>query len=341
MSTVDNKDESKQINSDLKSQLFHILALIDQSILSYYNKQLPKINNSLIHSHTESNCNNKDSFQSKLYYYQTQIKEINQKIDQSLRVSQLNIKESELKNNQVILSDITKENEVLNRVNSIQLKNTEELTNSEVSQSHKASLIYKNKHLKDEIQITRDYHKSSLIKIKEQNNKIINVNNLIYLIKSNIEWIKEQNGINVNNKNDKSEAKKDLINGVKNKEKQINEDMSNYLSIINDYDKSLSTLDHEISVIEIGLKHKKELLRINNMKIKELKRIELNHVKNKTQNKKYRTKPQSNTLKPYKYINSSINKYSFDNLPHCQHNKIQSCSNVMNQITVLSNIICF
>lgn len=365
MSTSDDKEEINLINTNLKTQLFHILALVDQSILAHYTKQFPKTNISIEYSNTESNMNKRSSFQSKLYFYQSQIKEANEKITQSLRVSKLNQKETKVKNNQAILSELTRQNEMLNRIKANQKKSIEEITNSEINQSHKASIIYKNKHLKDEIRITKDYHKSSLNKIREQNNEISNLNSLIQLINDNLEYLKEQNGTeNRESKNDKSDIIKELEKKAKKREKIINEDMNYYLTIMNKYDRTLLGLAQEISLIKVELKHKDELIRINNLKIKELKKIELNQIKTQRKNDIMINKPQLKKRKPFDIdndndnVNDNVNVKSkttieqpFEDIniigynpdveqpPEQKRNSVETNNNVIKQIEVLSNII--
>ena len=166
-------------------------------------------------------------------------------------------------------------------------------------------VLEKLKILKDEFKYSKDLLKNTENKIKNQNLIILNTEEKCQKIKENIEFKKRNKDIpslTSNTDDDPYDNISVYEEQMKFSGLQINNEEKNYKKEINKQQNLIAKINEEITLLNIQLKEKEQEIRINDLKLREFKKINRNS--NNEQSDNYQMNYNSNP-RNYGYNNSN------------------------------------
>jgi len=318
-------EENIKNNKSLKYQLKIVSKKIEEVISNYKERKLYgiPINN-------DDNIKKVDLQKFNEFVYQIEeqknkTESFKEMLDYDNKYSQITKDENELKYVTKKLLDLKKEYEFLQKINKKQEKGIKILLNNNFNTHQISELEEKLKNLKKDYGKLNENYKNLNLKIKNQNIEINELNKECDLIKENIE-IKKPKNKNVNiisNNIIMNNAIKDLT--IKIKEKQLNakNQEESYKNQLNIQNKKKKDIIEEIKLLEKKLESYNHEKKLNELKMKEIKKIknELNKNKLKEKNdlnlqkiKQQKENLKQINLKKYRILldNPSENMLNFD-----------------------------
>jgi hypothetical protein len=192
--------------------------------------------------------------------------------------------ESEIKNKKVLMDNLKHENNVLNNINKNQNKAMSQYVQKYENKGEVKVLQEKLKSLKEEYKYSKDLFKSTEVKIKNQNTIILSLEEKCQKIKDNIEFKKKSRDKETSNLNtpvstfmvEKGEENQnipEIEEKAKYSELQANNEEKNYKNEILKQQKIIKKLNDEVNILACQLKEKEQEIRINELKMKELRKI--------------------------------------------------------------------
>lgn len=170
--------------------------------------------------------------------------------------------------------------------------------------------------LKDEFKYSKDLLKSTENKIRAQNQEILITEEKCQKIKENIEFKKRNketpsNSTNPrttlysNTSNNEENEEKDIDEQIRNFEMQISAEEKNYKNELHKQSLINSKINDEISLLRIQLKEKDQEIRINDLKLRELKKASKPTPRQQNNmNNNYNENPENNNKGPRINYNS-------------------------------------
>lgn len=293
MNKMSDNEQILSTNKQLKDRLQEVKLLVKASIEKYSQRFNNKNN-----PHNEEN-QEKDGFKEVIAFketvdhYKEIITDLQAKLEMGYSNRKLQAQENELTNYKSRLELMRNENKSLRIIKKRQAKGIIDFENKYNNKVERIVLTEKQKNLKQECKIIKDYNENQVLTLKKQQNDINAVLAHCELIKANIQRKKRLNGID--------DDKKDqpfLITSLNHQAVQVeinakNEEM-HYISQIKQQKDKRNRLDEDIAIIKIQIKQREQEIRISELKCKELKRLkyhsrilntQLNNSKNNTMTK--------------------------------------------------------
>ena len=295
---MEKKEEEKEIkekkdiiinNKSLKIQLRQVCNKIEEVIADYKERKLYgiPINNDNINKVDLQKFN---EFVSKIEEQKNKTESYKEMIDYDNKYSKITKEENQLKYITKHLLDLKKEYEFLNKIYKKQEKGLNLLLNNNFNSDQIAELDKKLKDLKNEYAKLHNNYKSLNIKIKDQNTQINSLNSECSLIKDNIELKKKQKlnpqsiDLIENNSNINNEIKK-LKNEISERKKTAKNQEESYKNELKIQIKKKKELEEEVKALEMKLLQYYQEKKINDLRMKEIKKINNELNKNKIREK--------------------------------------------------------
>lgn len=307
---IPDNDKILSSNKQLKDKLQEVKLLIETSIAKY-TKRFNRNNNSPNKGDEEESQKEAVVFRETVAHYKEIITELNNELLLGFTSRKLQAQENELRNHQSKLEELENENKSLKTIKKRQAKGIEEFENKYNNKVERVVLTEKQKNLKQEWKIVKDYYDNQMMTLKKQQNEINGLLAHCELVKSNIHRKKR-----LNRSIDNTDDKPHLINSLKDQAHQVelnakNEEMNFIAHIKQQKDKS-NRLDENIAIIKVQIKQKEQEIRINQLKCKELKKLKYHSRLLKTQLNKFKMNPLTKT-------NTSTKILSLFNDPKSRH----------------------
>ena len=283
-----NKEENKKDNSLFKNQLKEICSQIEE-ILS---QEEIKKNNKLQASMDKSNkvdIQEFTNFQSKINGYKKKIDLKQKEINSNLEYEKIIKNENEYDTTKKKLLDLKKENDVLTKMNKKLNEQLIEVNGGIQMNGRKVEMNEKLKNLKEEIKLMTGCSKDLITTIRAQNNEIIELEQYIKKVKSNIDYAKEeQQKTNENDKPNEDMIKKinELKESIKKIEIEKKEQEENYNINIKKQKKIKGGIEQDIKILKIKIQQTKYENKLNELKLKEIKTIQEEKKKEKLKKEK-------------------------------------------------------
>lgn len=270
-------------NKHLKEQMMILIQRVDETIHQ---------------NHSHKNSHNNDSVtvdlsthedymptHQKINKYKEQIASLKAKMEGVYNLRKVEAQENEIKTKKELAHNLKYENNVLNNIQKNQNKAKIQFEQKYENKNEVKQIGEKLRTLKEEFKYSKDLQKSTEAKIKTQNAIILNLEEKCQKIKENIEFKKkekERNNNEKNNQNNYLNPEEDDLTYLEEKTKfaeiQVMNEEKNYKNEIGKQNNIIGKLSEELSMINITLKEKEQEIRINELKMKELKKI--NNIQN-------------------------------------------------------------
>ncbi len=179
--------------------------------------------------------------------------------------------ENDIKSKRDILNSLKYENNVLNNINKNQTKAKAQYEQKFENKNEIKILQEKLRLLKEEYKYSKDVQKTTDMKLKNQNTLINSLEEKCSKIKENIEFKKRSS--TAQGKTDSYNKEDDLEEKIKYLELQINNEEKNYKNEMIKQQGIINKISEELTLLNIQLKEKEQEIRINELKLKELKKI--------------------------------------------------------------------
>ena len=273
-----SKEDMIKNNVTLKNHLRQVAKKIEEIISEYKERKMygiPIDNNDNINKIDIKKFN---EFVLQIEEQKNKTESYKEMIDYDNKYSQITKEENNLKYIKMELLKLKKEYEFLQKINKKQQNQIKILLNNNFN-SHQIGELEENlKKLKNDYKLLNDNFKSSNLKLKEQNIEINALEKECSLIRENIELMKntkikpKDKDLIANNNNMNSEI---LILKNKIKEKKITKESQeeSYINQLNIHLKKKKIIEDEIKDLENKLGHYYQQKKLDDLKIKEIKKM--------------------------------------------------------------------
>lgn len=217
------------------------------------------------------------SIHQKISKYKEQIAALKSKMEGLYNIRRIENIENEIKSKKEQLNSLKYEHNVLSNIQKNQNKAKAQFEQKYENKNEVKLLQEKLRTLKEEFKYSKDLQKSTEAKIKTQNSMILSLEEKCSKIKENIEFKKKSTAAQGNTQNSlmNEEDVNSLEEKVKYCEMQYANEEKNYKNEVARQQGQISKLSEELSLINIQLKEKEQEIRINELKLKELKKISI------------------------------------------------------------------
>jgi hypothetical protein len=287
MSNEDLKKEEENIanNKLLKKQLREVTLKIEEIIADNKKRKefsIPVSNDNI----KKVDLKKFNEFVSQIEEQKNKIESYKEMIDYDSKYTNITKDENELKYIKQQLLQLKQEHEFLSKMNKKQEEGIKMITNKNFTSTQMEDIGEKLRNLKEEYKIMNNKYKSLNAKIKNQNLEINKLKEKCQLIKANIQLKKEQKLHPENTDlvldNDNSNKKiLELKKEIEEKKLLAKNQEENYKNEINIQNKKKKNLEHEINTLETKLLNNDYEKKINELRMKEVKKIKLEINRNK------------------------------------------------------------
>lgn len=279
----DDEDHNIKLqNKHLKQQILLLSSKIGDYITTIKDKNVhTNINN--IQSTMVQYKEDFSSFhliQKEISFYKDNINKLKAQMEGVYNVSRIENLENELKVKKDRYMQLKQEESVLEAIQKSHLKVIDDLEDKYDNKQEINLIKLKIQTQKEELRIKKDLLKTQETKIKDFNNQIFNIELKTKQIKDKLEYLKNQKNLISNFTDENNNNLKALENTLKDTEEKYNVDSKffrNENSVQNDI---LKKLINENEILCSQLKEKNKLVRLNELKLKELEKN--NHGNNKS-----------------------------------------------------------
>ena len=335
MSNSSNDHPLIQKNTNLKLQLVNICQQVDEYLAK---TQQPSFTDKATPIKSNYELTAAVSWLNQIERYKQSINEMKHQLQCNHMHIQTTKNENALKEQKRTLISLKKEYDTLNNIKAHQDEGLQEIENLHNAKTELVVYSSKLKNTKEEYKLMKDYNKGIMQKIKQQDKHIIDLNDYVKLIKSNIENKKRKdeilnkaNNSNSNNEQHIEDELKELKVQIKELQRIHKEEEKNYLQEINKQTDRLRVLMNETDIIEAKLKHVKQNIKISEWHYKELISAS-NHLKKgrDTTNKSMQINTKRNVQDNYNNNNSNNINYKSVSLVSQHNNTNSNKENVYN-----------
>jgi hypothetical protein len=287
MSNEDLKKEEENIanNKLLKKQLREVTLKIEEIIADNKKRKefsIPVSNDNI----KKVDLKKFNEFVSQIEEQKNKIESYKEMIDYDSKYTNITKDENELKYIKQQLLQLKQEHEFLSKMNKKQEEGIKMITNKNFTSTQMEDIGEKLRNLKEEYKIMNNKYKSLNAKVKNQNLEINKLKEKCQLIKANIQLKKEQKLHPENTDlvldNDNSNKKiLELKKEIEEKKLLAKNQEENYKNEINIQNKKKKNLEHEINTLETKLLNNDYEKKINELRMKEVKKIKLEINRNK------------------------------------------------------------
>jgi hypothetical protein len=265
-----------------------------------------------------------NEFVSQIEEQKNKIESYKEMIDYDSKYTNITKDENELIYIKQQLLQLKKEHEFLSKMSKKQEEGIKMMTNKNFTSTQMEDLGEKLRNLKEEYKTMNNKYKSLNAKVKNQNIEINKLKEQCQLIKANIQLKKEQKLHPENTDlvldNDNSNKKiLELKKEIEEKKLLAKNQEENYKNEINKQNKKKKNLEHEINTLETKLLNNDYEKKINELRMKEVKKIKLEINRNKQREinniksqrlKQEKEKLKQMNLKRFQMMNEN-NKFNF------------------------------
>jgi hypothetical protein len=287
MSNEDLKKEEENINNNklLKKQLREVTLKIEEIISDNKKRKeysIPVSNDNI----KKVDLKKFNEFVSQIEEQKNKIESYKEMIDYDSKYTNITKDENELIYIKQQLLQLKKEHEFLSKMSKKQEEGIKIMTNKNFTSTQMEDLGQKLRNLKEEYKTMNNKYKSLNAKVKNQNIEINKLKEQCQLIKANIQLKKEQKLHPENTDlvldNDNSNKKiLELKKEIEEKKLLAKNQEENYKNEINKQNKKKKNLEHEINTLETKLLNNDYEKKINELRMKEVKKIKLEINRNK------------------------------------------------------------
>ena len=287
MSNEDLKKEEENIanNKLLKKQLREVTLKIEEIISDNKKRKeysIPVSNDNI----KKVDLKKFNEFVSQIEEQKNKIESYKEMIDYDSKYTNITKDENELIYIKQQLLQLKKEHEFLSKMSKKQEEGIKMMTNKNFTSTQMEDLGQKLRNLKEEYKTMNNKYKSLNAKVKNQNIEINKLKEQCQLIKANIQLKKEQKLHPENTDlvldNDNSNKKiLELKKEIEEKKLLAKNQEENYKNEINKQNKKKKNLEHEINTLETKLLNNDYEKKINELRMKEVKKIKLEINRNK------------------------------------------------------------
>ena len=287
MSNEDLKKEEENINNNklLKKQLREVTLKIEEIISDNKKRKeysIPVSNDNI----KKVDLKKFNEFVSQIEEQKNKIESYKEMIDYDSKYTNITKDENELIYIKQQLLQLKKEHEFLSKMSKKQEEGIKMMTNKNFTSTQMEDLGQKLRNLKEEYKTMNNKYKSLNAKVKNQNIEINKLKEQCQLIKANIQLKKEQKLHPENTDlvldNDNSNKKiLELKKEIEEKKLLAKNQEENYKNEINKQNKKKKNLEHEINTLETKLLNNDYEKKINELRMKEVKKIKLEINRNK------------------------------------------------------------
>jgi hypothetical protein len=287
MSNEDLKKEEENITNNklLKKQLREVTLKIEEIIADNKKRKefsIPVSNDNI----KKVDLKKFNEFVSQIEEQKNKIESYKEMIDYDSKYTNITKDENELKYIKQQLLQLKQEHEFLSKMNKKQEEGIKMITNKNFTSTQMEDIGEKLRNLKEEYKIMNNKYKSLNAKVKNQNLEINKLKEKCQLIKANIQLKKEQKLQPENTDlvldNDNSNKKiLELKKEIEEKKLLAKNQEENYKNEINIQNKKKKNLEHEINTLETKLLNNDYEKKINELRMKEVKKIKLEINRNK------------------------------------------------------------
>ena len=287
MSNEDLKKEEENINNNklLKKQLREVTLKIEEIIADNKKRKefsIPVSNDNI----KKVDLKKFNEFVSQIEEQKNKIESYKEMIDYDSKYTNITKDENELIYIKQQLLQLKKEHEFLSKMSKKQEEGIKMMTNKNFTSTQMEDLGQKLRNLKEEYKTMNNKYKSLNAKVKNQNIEINKLKEQCQLIKANIQLKKEQKLHPENTDlvldNDNSNKKiLELKKEIEEKKLLAKNQEENYKNEINKQNKKKKNLEHEINTLETKLLNNDYEKKINELRMKEVKKIKLEINRNK------------------------------------------------------------
>ena len=325
MSNEDLKKEEENIanNKLLKKQLREVTLKIEEIISDNKKRKeysIPVSNDNI----KKVDLKKFNEFVSQIEEQKNKIESYKEMIDYDSKYTNITKDENELIYIKQQLLQLKKEHEFLSKMSKKQEEGIKMMTNKNFTSTQMEDLGQKLRNLKEEYKTMNNKYKSLNAKVKNQNIEINKLKEQCQLIKANIQLKKEQKLHPENTDlvldNDNSNKKiLELKKEIEEKKLLAKNQEENYKNEINKQNKKKKNLEHEINTLETKLLNNDYEKKINELRMKEVKKIKLEINRNKQREinniksqrlKQEKEKLKQMNLKRFQMMNEN-NKFDF------------------------------
>ena len=325
MSNEELKKDKENINNNkvLKKQLKEVALKIEEIISDNKKKNeysIPVSNDNI----KKVDLKKFKEFVSQIEEQKNKIESYKEMIDYDSKYTNIIKDENELKYIKHQLLQLKEEHKFLSEMNKKQENGIKVLTNKNFTSSQMENLSEKLHNLKEEYKEMNNKYKLINVKLKSQNAEINKLKENCQLIKANIQLKKEQklhpeNNDLVLDNNNSNKIILELKKEIEEKKLLAKNQEENYKNEINIQNKKKKNLEHEINTLEAKLLNNDYEKKINELRMKEVKKIKIEINKNKQREinniKSQRLKQEKEKLKQMNLKRFQImkenNKFNF------------------------------
>jgi hypothetical protein len=211
----------------------------------------------------------------KINKYKDSIAALKAKMDGFYNLKKIEERENDIKSKKDQVDSLKYENNVLSNIQKHQTMAKVQYEQKYENKNEVKILQEKLRTLKEEYKYSKDLQKSTEAKLKTQNGIIITIEEKCGKIKENIEFKKRIGTSNINK--DQYITEDDNLTSLEEKckfsELQFSNEEKNYKIEVNRQLIVLNKLSEDLSIINIQVKEKEQEIRVNELKIKELRKI--------------------------------------------------------------------
>ena len=288
MSNEDLKKEEENITNNklLKKQLREVTLKIEEIIADNKKRKeysIPVSNDNI----KKVDLKKFNEFVSQIEEQKNKIESYKEMIDYDSKYTNITKDENELIYIKQQLLQLKKEHEFLSKMNKKQEEGIKIITNKNFTSTQMEDIGEKLRNLKEEYKTMNNKYKLLNTKAKNQNIEINKLKEKCQLIKANIQLKKEQKlhpentDLVLDNNDNSNKIILELKKEIEEKKILAKNQEENYKNEINLQNKKKKNLEHEINTLETKLLNNDYEKKINELRMKEVKKIKLEINKNK------------------------------------------------------------
>ena len=255
-------------NKYLKQQILVLSSKIGEYIATIKNKTTNKGHIQSTISHYKDDFNQFNQIQKEINYYKENIIKLKTQMEGVYNISKIEALENEIKVKKDRYNQLKQEESILEQIQKNHVKAIEDLEDRYENKQEINLIKLKIQTQKEELKMKKEVIKTQEIKIKELNNQIFQIDVKTKQIKEKLELHK-----NTKNTTGNEEEIISLEKKINELEDKYGTEEKNYKGELNAQLGLISKLNEENELLQLQLKEKTRLAKLNEMKLKEMEKI--------------------------------------------------------------------